>query len=85
MVGNTYYLEMIMRTSTLTQKGQATIPVEIRDKLRLHPGDKVGFEIINEQVVIRKINPFDYAYHKALSATLAEWDSKEDDDEFNNL
>jgi antitoxin PrlF len=74
-----------MLTSTVTQKGQTTIPIEIRDKLNILPGDKVSFEIIDNQVVIRKINPFDYAYHKALSATLTEWDSKEDDDEFNNL
>jgi AbrB family looped-hinge helix DNA binding protein len=32
-----------MRTYTLTSKGQVTIPVEIRRRLGLRPGDHVGF------------------------------------------
>ena len=34
--------------STLTSKGQTTIPVEVRRHLRLKPGDKVEF-VIDEQ------------------------------------
>lgn len=29
--------------STLTSKGQLTLPKAIRDQLRLHPGDKLEF------------------------------------------
>ena len=29
--------------ATLTYKGQVTIPVEIRKKLKLHAGDKIDF------------------------------------------
>lgn len=32
-----------MNITTITQKGQATIPVEIRNKLDSHPGDKITF------------------------------------------
>lgn len=32
-----------MQTSTLTSKGQVTIPAEVRRRLGLHPGDHVGF------------------------------------------
>ena len=32
------------RTTTMTSKGQVTIPVEIRRRLGLKPGDKVFFE-----------------------------------------
>ncbi|MBL4819068.1 MAG: AbrB/MazE/SpoVT family DNA-binding domain-containing protein [Deltaproteobacteria bacterium] len=71
--------------SKLTEKGQATIPAEIRRKLGLLPGDTVGFELEGEKVVLRRIQPFDYAYHKALSTTLSEWDDAEDDEGYRDL
>lgn len=74
-----------MRISTLTVKHQATIPTEIRNKLGLRSGDKLGFEIIEDKVYIVKIPHFDREYHKALESTLSEWNSKEDDDAYNNL
>jgi AbrB family looped-hinge helix DNA binding protein len=33
-----------MATASLTSKGQITVPVEVRRKLRLKPGDQVSFE-----------------------------------------
>lgn len=74
-----------MLTSTLTSKGQTTIPSEIRKNLDLHAGDKIIFEMIDNHVVIRKITPFDYVYHAALAATLTEWDSPEDDEAYRDL
>jgi AbrB family looped-hinge helix DNA binding protein len=64
-----------MLASTMTIKGQTTIPAEVRKSLDLHPGDLVSFEIIDHKAVISKVSPFDQAYHKALSKTLSEWDS----------
>ena len=74
-----------MQISTVTQKGQTTIPIEIRQKLDIHSGDKVGFECIGNKIYIKKISPLDYAYHKALEGTLTEWSSAEDDDAFKDL
>lgn len=34
-----------MSTSTLTSKGQATIPKDVRKRLNLHPGDRLEFII----------------------------------------
>jgi AbrB family looped-hinge helix DNA binding protein len=38
----------------LTSKGQVTIPQEIRDKLGLHPGTEVEFDIVDDAVRIRR-------------------------------
>ena len=39
-----------MQTSTLTGKGQITIPADLRKALGLHAGDKVGFLLENGEV-----------------------------------
>ncbi|WP_252176240.1 AbrB/MazE/SpoVT family DNA-binding domain-containing protein [Endozoicomonas sp. 4G] len=41
-----------MSTSSITSKGQVTIPSEIRAKLQLQPGDKVMFEEKNGMIVL---------------------------------
>lgn len=41
-----------MYTSTVTQKGQATIPAPIRKKLGIKPGQKILFEVTNGEVSI---------------------------------
>jgi antitoxin PrlF len=74
-----------MFTSTLTSKGQVTIPSEVRKNLDLHAGDKVVFEIIDQQVIIRKLTPFDHVCHAGLAATLTEWDSAEDNEAYRGL
>lgn len=41
--------------TTMTVKGQVTIPKKIREALRLAPGDSVDFDVNREgQVVVRK-------------------------------
>jgi antitoxin PrlF len=43
-----------MAVSTLTSKGQTTIPKEIRDRLGLAPGDKLDFVVEGDgRVVLR--------------------------------
>lgn len=74
-----------MLISTLTTKGQATIPAEVRKMLSLKSGDKVIFEIVDHKAVLRKAQPFDFHYHEALSLTLSEWDSAEDDEAYRDL
>lgn len=41
-----------MPTSTMTSKGQVTIPIEIRRELGLETGDKVSFRKSDQGVVI---------------------------------
>jgi antitoxin PrlF len=71
--------------STLTQKGQATIPAPVRKKLDLNAGDKIMFEIADDKVFIHKVQPFDFAHHQALTGTLSEWASDEDDEAYDDL
>jgi len=37
-----------MSESTMTTKGQITIPKAVRDRLRLEPGDKVYFDVTDD-------------------------------------
>lgn len=52
--------------SSLSVKGQITIPKEVRRKLKLKPGDKVVFLIRDDGVLIRK------ALERKLSEILEE-------------
>lgn len=45
------------RVTTLTSKGQVTIPKEIRDELGLKPFDKIEFISDNGQARLRKAYP----------------------------
>ena len=74
-----------MYASTLTSKGQATIPAPVRIALHLEAGDIVEFEVIDHKAIIYKATPFDAPYHRALSNTLSEWNSHNDDDAYKNL
>ncbi len=75
-----------METSRLSSKGQVTVPKAIRDRLELAPGDTVAYEVEGERVILRRVEPFDAAYHAALTQTLAEeWNSPEDDEAFRDL
>jgi antitoxin PrlF len=41
-----------MATSTLTRKGQTTIPAKVRNHLKLRPGDKIEFVIERDGRVV---------------------------------
>ena len=74
-----------MQLSKVTSKYQATIPLAVRRKLGLKPGDTVLFEIENDRVTVRRATDFDKAYAKALEGTLTEWLTKEDEEAYRDL
>jgi antitoxin PrlF len=74
-----------MQFSRLSAKGQVTVPKEVRDFLELKPGDMVAYEVQNGAVILRRVEPFDATFHKALSATLDEWATPEDEEAFRDL
>jgi len=42
-----------MKAYTITPKGQVTIPAEIREKLKLYPGDKITYEDTATGILIK--------------------------------
>ena len=67
-------------TSTLSAKGQTTIPVRIRRELGIKAGDIINYEISGDTVHIRKTTPLDIEWAKAVESTLTERSSNDDDD-----
>jgi AbrB family looped-hinge helix DNA binding protein len=74
-----------MVTSKVSVKGQSTIPGEIRKFLGLKAGDTIGFEIIENRVVIRKLQPLDAAFLRLASESFADWSAPEADEAFRDL
>jgi len=72
--------------STISSKGQITVPKAVRERLRARPGDTLVYEVsADDTVTLRRLEPFDAAFHEALSATLDEWSTAEDDAAFRDL
>jgi AbrB family looped-hinge helix DNA binding protein len=40
--------------SSLSSKGQITVPIEVRQKLGLHPGTVVHFEVVEGGALLKK-------------------------------
>lgn len=71
--------------SRISSKGQVTLPKAIRDVLRAQTGDLIAYEVAGNVVRLRRLEPFDAAFHVAVSKTLEEWSSDEDDEAFGDL
>ena len=71
--------------SKLSSKGQVTIPASIRAAMNLEPGDFIAYDLNGKIVKLKKVEPFDAAYHAAIAETLEEWTSPEDEEAFNDL
>jgi antitoxin PrlF len=70
-----------MAAATLTSKGQTTIPKEIRDFLRIGPGDKLDFVVESDGRVILRPATLDVRQLRGMlkrsgrkAVTLAEMD-----------
>jgi AbrB family looped-hinge helix DNA binding protein len=71
-----------MEIGRLSPKGQITIPAAIRALIGLKPGDLVAYDVQNGAVTLRKLAPLDDEFHTAVSGTLTEWVSPEDEAAF---
>ena len=74
-----------MQYGRLSSKGQVTIPKAVREELGLRPGDLVAYVVRDGAVRLERVEPFDAAYHLAISEALEEWASPEDVEAFGDL
>ncbi|NOS87128.1 MAG: AbrB/MazE/SpoVT family DNA-binding domain-containing protein [Methylococcaceae bacterium] len=70
----------------ISSKGQVTIPAHVRKKLHLATGDTIAWETeADGRIWVRRLEPLDPQYLTAVSATLSEWDTIEDDEAYRDL
>lgn len=70
----------------VTAKGQTTIPRPIRTALDVKPGDLVAWDQGPDGVVrVRRVEPADLEYLRAIETTLGEWTSPDDDEAYRGL
>ena len=70
----------------VTAKGQTTIPRAVREALHVRPGDLIAWDIDREGVArVRRVEPVDVEYLRALEGGLSEWSSPEDEEAFHGL
>jgi len=72
-------------TGRISAKGQVTIPKKVREGIGLQSGDYVAYELHDGVAILRKAELFDDDYHRALTATLSEWNSPADNEAFHDL
>jgi len=70
-------------TSRLTSKSQTVIPLAIRRRLGLEPGDMIRYRVRGKKIAIEKISD-DTDEFDPFSA-FTEWASPEDDEDFAHL
>ena len=74
-----------MQFARITARGQTTIPKRIREEADLREGDLLAFDFTGDHLTVRKVVPGRDAYLKALSDSLSEWTSPEDEDAWRDL
>jgi antitoxin PrlF len=51
-----------MTTMTVSEKGQITLPIEIRRRLGLKPRSRVEFELRHDELILRRVKTVDELY-----------------------
>lgn len=70
----------------ITSKGQTTIPQDVRAALKVGAGDLIAWEIGSDgSATVRRVQPMDVEYLKAVQGTLSEWHSAEDEAAYRDL
>jgi len=70
----------------ITAKGQTTIPQAVRAALHVAAGDLIAWEIgANDTATVRRVQPLDLDYLRAVEGTLGEWAGAADEEAYRGL
>jgi len=74
------------QTIRIENNGHITLPKTVCEALHTQDGDLLAWQIgDNDSVTLRRVTPPVDSYTAAVSATLTEWDSEEDDEAYCDL
>jgi len=73
-----------MELARISAKGQVTIPRNVRATARLAEGDVLTFVVEHDRIILRKL-PSSDAYLQGVEASLAEWNTAEDESAWRDL
>jgi antitoxin PrlF len=77
---------VMLAVAKITSKGQTTIPQEVRTALNVSPGDLIAWEVSADgTATVRRVQPMDIEYVRAVEGTLTEWGSAADDEAYREL
>ncbi len=65
--------------SSVTSKGQTTIPADMRRETGIMPGSNVHFVLENGRIILEKVQPVDERWNAGQSAMMSEWNSADED------
>jgi len=70
----------------ITAKGQTTIPQDVRAALQVAPGDLIAWAVGTDGTArVRRVQPIDLEYLRAVQGTLSEWTSAADEEAYRGL
>ena len=76
----------MLAVAKITAKGQTTIPQDVRLALKVSAGDLIAWEVgADGTATVRRIQPLDLEYLRALEGTLGEWASAADEEAYRGL
>jgi bifunctional DNA-binding transcriptional regulator/antitoxin component of YhaV-PrlF toxin-antitoxin module len=76
----------MLAVAKITAKGQTTIPQDVRAALHVVAGDLIAWEVgADGTATVRRVQPMDLEYLRAVEGTLTEWASSADEEAYREL
>lgn len=76
----------MLAIAKITSKGQTTIPQDVRTALNVSPGDLIAWEVGTDgTAVVRRVQPMDLEYLRAVQGTLVEWAGAADEEAYRDF
>ena len=73
----------MLAVAKITSKGQTTSPQDVRLALKVSAGDLIAWEVGTDgTATVRRVQPLDLEYLRAVEGTLGEWAGAADEDAY---